>query len=252
MKIVVCYKNVPDVESVRVKPDGTLDFTGVPWEIGPYDLNAVEAGVSLAESLPGSEVIALSVGGKTLDDTKLRKAILSRGPDRLYAVRCEAADNADGLAVASAIADAVKAIGGVDLVLFGEGSGDLYAQMTGSMVGALLGWNCLNGVSAIEADGAQLKISRALETGTEQYLVSLPAALSVTSDINIPRLASMKAILAAGKKPVEIVSRDALEPNRAIVESVIAPEKTARRQEILTKPDEEALASLRDLVAKTL
>ena len=252
MRIAVCYKNVPDVESLRVNPDGTLNFTGIPWEIGPYDLNAVEAGVTLAESLPGSEVIALSVGGKEMDDTKLRKAILARGPDRLYGVRCEAASQADSFATASAIAEAVRSIGGVDLVLFGEGSGDIYAQQTGSMVGALLGWNCLNSVSALSADGDGLEAVRSLENGTERYHVALPAAISVTSDINTPRLASMKAILAAGKKPVEVVERETMEPNPTCVESIIAPRKAARRQQVFTKPDEDALALIRDTIAKSL
>ena len=95
MRIAVCYKNVPDVESLRVNPDGTLDFTGIPWEIGPYDLNAVEAGVTLAESLPGSEVIALSVDiaekllQRELSDKKAQndyiEQLLKNNPTRIEA-----------------------------------------------------------------------------------------------------------------------------------------------------------------------
>ena len=90
-------------------------------------------------------------------------AVRSEAEGKAAEIRAEAASQADSFATASAIAEAVRSIGGVDLVLFGEGSGDIYAQQTGSMVGALLGWNCLNSVSALSADGDGLVDVQQLE-----------------------------------------------------------------------------------------
>ena len=50
MKIIVCYKLVPEEQDIVVKRDKTLDFTQAQWKVGQYDLNAVEAGAQLAEA----------------------------------------------------------------------------------------------------------------------------------------------------------------------------------------------------------
>lgn len=115
-------------------------------------------------------------------------------------------ENADTFEIASAIAAAVEKLGDVDLLIFGEGSADMYAQQTGVAAGAILGWPNVNAVShlELEADGSLL-VRRDTESCSETIRVKLPAVVSVTSDINRPRIPSMKDILAAGKKPVEVL-----------------------------------------------
>ena len=79
MKIIACYKIVPDEQSIKINGDRTLDTSAAEKVIGQYDLNAVEAGARLVES-HGGELIALTVGGAEVENSKLRKGILSRGP----------------------------------------------------------------------------------------------------------------------------------------------------------------------------
>ena len=85
MKIIVCYKLVPEEQDIVVKRDKTLDFTQAQWKVGQYDLNAVEAGAQLAEAASG-EVVVLTVGGDIVDNSKLKKDILSRGPARMLSL----------------------------------------------------------------------------------------------------------------------------------------------------------------------
>lgn len=242
MKIIVCYKLVPEVSGVKVKPDKTLDMSSCEWSISQYDTNAVEAAARLAASVEGSTFTALTAGGSITDNTKLRKAILARGPQDLKVVCDDALNSADCYATARVLADAIKKMGDVDVVVFGEGSGDLYAQQTGNMVGAMLGWNTVNAVSDIKMGDNVLEVSRTIEECTENLLVGLPAALSVTSDICTPRIASMRDILAAGKKPVEVWSLDDLSSaveNKTVIESILAPDQTDRMKIVKEADDEE-------------
>ncbi|MDI7048347.1 electron transfer flavoprotein, partial [Escherichia coli] len=78
----------------------------------------------------------------------------------------------------------------------------LYAQQVGLLVGEILQLPVINAVSAIQRQGNTLVIERTLEDDVEVIELSVPAVLCVTSDINVPRIPSMKSILGAGKNPV--------------------------------------------------
>lgn len=245
MKFVVCYKLVPGENSIVVKPDRSLDFANCEWEIGQYDLRAVETAAQLTETSPENKLIALTAGSDVVENSKLKKSILARGPQEMLAVKDAALAGADSLAVAEVLAEAIRKLGDVDAVFFGEGSGDLYSQQVGNITGALLGWNTVNAVSRVELDGDCLLVERNLEASTEVLKVALPAAISVTSDICMPRLASMKEILKAGKKPscVETLDAYAADGERKVAEvSLKALGKTDRKCE-LVRDDEDGIAA---------
>src|SRR5512133_3759266 len=116
MNIVVCIKITPDAGDIEVRPDGTISLERAEWVIGGFDLQALEAGVRLAESSPGSKVIALSAGPKQIGSSKLRKDVLSRGPDELVLVADDALRDADTAVTAQVLAQAIRGMDGVDLV----------------------------------------------------------------------------------------------------------------------------------------
>ena len=87
MKIITCYKCVPDEQDIAVNnADGSLDFSKADAKISQYDLNAIEAACQLKKQAAEAQVTALSVGGKALTNAKGRKDVLSRGPDELIVV----------------------------------------------------------------------------------------------------------------------------------------------------------------------
>lgn len=87
MKIITCYKCVPDEQDIAVNnADGSLDFSKADAKISQYDLNAIEAACQLKQQAVEAQVTALSVGGKALTNAKGRKDVLSRGPDELIVV----------------------------------------------------------------------------------------------------------------------------------------------------------------------
>ncbi|MCV2394463.1 hypothetical protein OEB99_09080 [Actinotalea sp. M2MS4P-6] len=224
MRIVACVKAAPEDSDIAVKPDRTLDLSRAQWKVGSYDLNAVEAARQVADQV-GGEVIGLSVGSEGWSGSKLRKDVLSRGLDSLVVVPGD--PDADSFQTASALAAAVGELGGCDLVLLGAGSSDRYAQQVGNQLGALLGRPTLNQVDAITVDGDHVRVERLLEDGVQVVDVPLPAVLSLTSGINTPRIAGMKDILAAGKKPVSEVAA-AMPGASARVASLLAPEQVDR------------------------
>lgn len=100
MKYVVCYKLVPNESSIGVMPDKSLDLANCEWEIGQYDLRAVETAARLAEASPENRLIALTAGNAVVENSKLKKSILARGPHELLAVEGDVLSRADSFATA--------------------------------------------------------------------------------------------------------------------------------------------------------
>ena len=79
MRIAVAFKAVPDAQDVQVAGDRTLDFSKAKLTISEYDKNALELGAQLAD-----EAVAITVGGKDIDNSKLKKDVMARGMGHLY------------------------------------------------------------------------------------------------------------------------------------------------------------------------
>ena len=109
MHIVSCFKVVPEEQDIVVTPDQKLSFDRADFKISQFDLNGIEAAVQLAGE--GDVVTALSVGGKILENSKLKKDVLSRGPSELCLVKDDAAfEGALAETTASAIAAAARPV----------------------------------------------------------------------------------------------------------------------------------------------
>lgn len=251
MKIVACCKVVPDEQEIQVLPNKELALDKTPWKISQYDLNALEVAKTLAAENSGT-VTVLSVGGTAaLEPSKIRKDILSRGANDLSLVMDDGHSFSDSLETAKALAAALKSSDGFDLVLCGTGSGDLYSQEVGIQVGALLGVPTLNHVTGITLKGDALEVERTLENEVEVLEVSLPAVLSVTSDINTPGVPAMRDIMKAGKKPVNTleVPLNDISPNTEQL-SQLAPDQKDRRQQIMEGDGDDVVEALLQFLKK--
>lgn len=255
MKIAACYKAVPFSEEIEVRRDRTLDFSKASLEIGQYDLRAVETAMRLKEAAGEGSVVALTIGGETVSNSKMKKAILARGPAEMYGVQDDSLANADTYVTASCLRAAVEKMGDIDLVVCGEGSSDMYVQQVGNVLGAMLGWTTVNGVSAVTQIEGGLRIERVVSDGVEVLECALPAVITVAADINIPRIATMKDILAAGKKPATVWSLSDIGISPTVLsetESVLAPKKTERRREIFEGNTDDVLDAFAEALKKVL
>lgn len=252
MRIVTCYKCVPNDTEIRIQKNRELNFDMAQLSIGRYDLEAVEAAVSIAKNDDG--VIALTYAGKAAGNSKLRKAILSRGPAELYVVHDNEAETADSLKTATVLNQAIQRIGDVDLVICGEGSEDMYSQQVGVMIGAFLGWTTVNAVAKIERNESGFLVERELANGTEVLEITLPAVVCMCAGATTPRIPSMRDILAAGKKPFLTWEIDELGNIHNTVEtiSVLSPDAAERKREVVKGSGEEEIEAFYQMLRKSI
>lgn len=256
MKIYSAFKFVHEEQDIVVKSDRSLDLSKATVKVSPFDLNAIEAACELKAQVADTEVVALSVGGRLLANPKARKDVLSRGPDSLLLVQDDAYEGLRPNETAKILAATLKSKG-FDLVLCGNGSADVYAQQTGMLLGEYLGVPAINGVSKIvSCDGAKLVVERGLENEVETLEITLPAVVSVSADINEPKIPAMRAILAAAKKPVEVLDAAALgvQPGEALVKvgSVLAQAQKDRQQVVIEGDDDESIARFVEQIRKAI
>lgn len=245
MRIAVCCKFTPDTEDVFPEPDGSVSLASTKWGVSEYDLQAVQAAAEICSA--DDETVAVTAGASNINQPKLAKELLSRGNlARLFRVADDALEGADSAVVAKVLAAAVSRVG-ADVVLFGEGSSDRYARTMGAQVAAELGWPSVNVADRIEVRGDSIVVERDVEDGIEVVELSVPCAISTTSTINIPPLPTMKAVLGAGKKPIEDASVGDLGVDAcALVEqvSVEVPAKPGRQQVLIEGTPDEMAAQL--------
>ena len=246
MKVIACYKIIPLDDEISIRSDRSVCTDKAELIVSPYDFNAIEAAVKIKESVDGVCVSVLTAGPGA-DDSKTRKAVLSRGADEMFGVNTGDIQMLDSYASAVMLKAAIEKIGGADLVICGEGSGDMYNQQVGNILGQLMGCAVINGVCGIAAFEDHLVVERKLESGAEEMEIKLPAVISVTSDVNLPRIANFKEIMAAGKKPFTVWSAKELGVSDCSgfeVVSILAPEQTERKNMIFSGEDEETVLKL--------
>ena len=90
MNIIVPIKVLADDQDIVVAADRSLDDSKAHRIVSTYDLNAIEAAAQLAAANEGSNVVAVTVGGADIDDSKLKKNVLARGVDDLVMVADDA------------------------------------------------------------------------------------------------------------------------------------------------------------------
>ena len=203
MNIVVCMKQVPDTAVERtLTGEGTLDRASLDGLINELDEYAIEEGLKIAEA-HGGEVTILSMGPAKAADS-IRKA-LSMGADKAVHVLDDGLAGSDALATSAALAAALTQVG-FDLVIFGSESTDARTGVVPAMVAERLGVPQLTLASKVDVSGSGVTIRRVTDDGYAVVTGSLPAVVSVVEKVNEPRYPTFKGIMAAKKKPVQILT----------------------------------------------
>lgn len=219
MKIAVCIKRVPDMEMrfSLARDRKSLDQAGLKFEMADFDGYALEVGLQLVEK-QGGEVVVLSIGPDGVQEI-LRKG-LAMGAARAVQLKTEEVPF-DGLTIARALAAELRT-GDYDLILFGRVATDTANGTVGPMAAELLDLPCVTSISELDIADGRGTARRELEGSAETMQFSLPAVLTIDEGIARPRLASLKGIMAAKKKPLEVKPAQLGEP-RLVVESMALP-----------------------------
>jgi len=207
MKVLVAVKRVVDYNvKVRVKPDGSgVDTSNVKMSMNPFDEIAVEEAVRLKEKGVATEIIAVSCGLATCQET-LRTA-LALGADRAILVETDV--ELQPLAVAKLLC-ALAAKEKPKLVILGKQAIDDDANQTGQMLAALLDWPQGSFASKLDITGDRATVKREVDGGLETIEIGLPAIVTADLRLNEPRYATLPNIMKAKKKPLESMTPAAL------------------------------------------
>lgn len=204
MDIIVCLKQVVDLQQIRIKRETREPITeGAPFLFGQFEKNALEEAVRLKEK-QGGKVIALALGNAKLKDLVIES--LAMGADEAVILNDPAFAGGGSASTAQILAAAIKKIGKFDLILMGEGSADNYSGQVTSRLAELLDLPQITYVRELKVEGNHIQATRDLEDALEVVETNLPAVLSVTSELNTPRLPPLTAILKASRKPIKVYS----------------------------------------------
>ena len=251
MKIVVCLKQVPGTTEVKINPEtNTLVREGIPNEINPFDLYAIEEALRIRERLGGGTVTVLSMGPPQARDS-LREAI-AMGVDEALLLSDRAFAGADTLATAYTLAEAIRKIGEVSLILCGKQAIDGDTAQVGPEIAENLDWPHVTYVRKVnEIDDKQVIVERMTDDGYERLSLPMPALLTVIKEINEPRLPGIKGQMRAKKAEIPVWSAADLgaDPSRlgltgspTQVRKIFYPEHEVTAEMLEGSPAEQAVA----------
>ncbi len=207
MKIIVAVKRVVDFNvKVRVKSDATgVETVNVKMSMNPFDEIAIEEAVRLKEKGVATEIVAVSCGGSSSQET-LRTA-LALGADRAILVQTDT--ELQPLAVAKLLA-AVARNEAPRIIILGKQAIDDDANQTGQMLAALLDWPQATFASRVDIGEGKATVKREVDGGLETVEVSLPTVITTDLRLNEPRYATLPNIMKAKKKPLQTLTPESL------------------------------------------
>ena len=247
MNVIVCLKQVPGTTEVKINPEtNTLVRQGIKNIINPFDTYALEEAVRLKEK-QGGKATALSMGPPQALDM-LREAI-SLGADDAVLLSDIAFAGADTWATAFTLAGAVKKLGQFDLVICGRQSTDGDTAQVGPELAELLSIPFIAYVSQIEEISAgQMRVKRMIDEGHEIIQSPLPAVITVTKEINVPRLPSLRGVLKSKslKIPTWTIKELEVDPNKVglagsstKVIKIFTPKREKKAEVIAGEPEDQ-------------
>lgn len=193
LKIVVPIKQVPETSNVKMDPEtGTMIRTGVDAIINPLDLYAIETALQLKEAYEGT-VTAVSMGPKTAT-LSLREA-LALGCDNAVLLSHSDFRGADTWATAYTLAQAVRKISNVDIIICGERATDGETGQVGPSLAGLLGLPLVTYIRKItDVSQESIMLERMIEGGIEVVRSRLPILITVVKEIANPRLPTLRGM----------------------------------------------------------
>lgn len=208
MHILALIKKVPDPNmpaqflSVSVDGRNIALHAAAQYTVNQYDLNAVEAAIALREMHGGS--VTVMTADDAGADNHLRRA-LSMGADRAVRVEVQAEVRRDPLALAEAIAQALRSLGLPDLVLAGRQASDTDAGFVPHAVAVKLGLPSLSPVVTLAAGDGVVIAGKLSDATIDDYEIPLPAVICVSNEINKPRMPSLKGVMQSKKIAIEVM-----------------------------------------------
>lgn len=200
MRIVVCIKQVPDTNEVKLDPiTNTLIRDGVPSIINHDDKSGIEAALQLKEKVGGTVTVVCM--GPPQADVALREA-LAMGCDEAYLVSAREFGGSDTFATATIIATALKKIG-YDIVITGRQAIDGDTAQVGPQIAEMLGIPQVSYAEEVHMEGDKVIVRRQYEDRYHILEVTTPCLLTALAELAEPRYMHAGGIVDAYNKEIK-------------------------------------------------
>ena len=205
MKIVVCIKQVPDTNEVKLDPKtNRLIRDGVPSIINHDDKSGIEAALQLREKVGGTVTVVCM--GPPQAEEMMRDAY-TMGADDAIILSDRKFAGADVLATSYALSQGITAIGDIDLIICGKQTTDGDTAQVGPAIAEHLGIPHAAWVSEIvDADSESIQVKQDLVSVSQTSKIPYPCLITVDKDMCVPRLPSYLLQKQSKDRPVKIMT----------------------------------------------
>ncbi len=204
MKILVCVKQVPNTNEVKIDPvKGTLIREGVDSILNPDDANALEEALKIKDAKPDTTITVISMGPPQADI--MLKECLAMGADEAVLLSDRAFGGADTWATSNTIAAAIRKIADYDLIFAGRQAIDGDTAQVGPQIAERIGVPQVTYVESFELiDDKTVRVHRQTEDGYEVIEAKLPVLLTCVKELNEPRYMTIGGIVDAFQKTTTV------------------------------------------------
>lgn len=227
MNILVCAKQVPNTNEVKIDPvKGTLIREGVESILNPDDANALEEALKLKDQYADTRVTVLSMGPPQADE--MLRECLAMGADEAILISDRAFGGADTWATSNTISAAIKKAGNFDIIFAGRQAIDGDTAQVGPQIAERLGLPQVTYVQSFSIDGDVITVQRQLENGYEVIRVKTPVLLTAVKELNKPRYMNVKGIYDAYKKEISVWGVNDIPVDQETIGLKASPTKVSR------------------------
>ena len=204
MNIVVCIKQVPDTNEVRLDPvTNTLIRDGVPSIINPDDKSGLEVALRLKDENPDIHVTVLSMGPPQAQEA-LREA-LAMGADDGILVSDRAFGGADTWATSCTITAALEHLD-FDLIICGRQAIDGDTAQVGPQIAEHIGVPQVSYVEELELDDDKkgITVKRQFEDRYHTINIKFPCLITAIAELAEPRYMTIGKVFEAYQKEIRV------------------------------------------------
>ncbi|MCI2062373.1 MAG: electron transfer flavoprotein subunit beta/FixA family protein [Eubacteriaceae bacterium] len=207
LKIVVCAKQVPDTNVIKINPKtGTLIREGVPSILNNDDANALEEALKLKDKYPDTFITVISMGPPQAKDLLIE--CLAMGADEGILLSDRAVGGSDTWATSNALAAVIRKIGDFDIIFGGRQAIDGDTAQVGPQIAEKLNLPQVTYVQKFELsdDMKTVTVERNMEDGYEVIKLQTPCMLTCIKELNEPRYMSIDKLFGIKPEAIKVWS----------------------------------------------
>ena len=213
MNILVCVKQVPDTNEIKIDPEtNTLVRDGVPSIVNTFDGYALEAAARVKDNNPDTKIVVLSMGPAQAE-TALREC-LAIAADKAYLLTDRAFGGSDTLATSYILSQAIRKVesleGKFDMIFCGKQAIDGDTAQVGPEIAEHLNYPQVTYGLEAEVDGDTIKVKKEVEEGVEVIAAKMPAVVTFTKPAWDPRYPTIKRKMAANRAEIPVIGEEEL------------------------------------------